>query len=164
MSSGINLVGKIGSMALIDRESNNINYNIIARLSHELKPGMAWVTSGAVEIGKLDYFDRHGKYLSGSEEDNKTDYAAEGQSILMRAYRQFVNDKYSLRQILVEHQHFNDEDKRKHLYDLIMRCPSQDAIPIINYNDPVSDEENRKWEINNMKWTTKKRTDMLSNA
>jgi len=153
MSSGINLVGKIGSMALIDRESNNINYNIIARLSHELKPGMAWVTSGAVEIGKLDYFDRHGKYLSGSPEDNKTDYAAEGQSILMRAYRQFVNDRYSLRQILVEHQHFNDEEKRNHLYNLIMRCPEQDAIPIINYNDPVSDEENRKWEINNLKET-----------
>ena len=46
----IELVGKIGSMALINREYQDINYNIIARLSRELKPGYIWVTSGATEI------------------------------------------------------------------------------------------------------------------
>ena len=35
----IELVGKIGSMALIDREYQDMNYNIIARLSRELRPG-----------------------------------------------------------------------------------------------------------------------------
>ena len=47
----IELVGKIGSMALIDREYQDMNYNIIARLSRELRPGFVWVTSGATEIG-----------------------------------------------------------------------------------------------------------------
>lgn len=43
----IELVGKIGSMALIDRDYQDMNYNIIARLSRELRPGYIWVTSGA---------------------------------------------------------------------------------------------------------------------
>ena len=30
---------------------------------------------------------------------------------------------------------------------MLCRCPGQNAIPIVNYNDPVSDEENRKHEI-----------------
>ena len=44
----IELVIKIGSMALIRREDNDIDYNIISRVASELKPGMVWVTSGAV--------------------------------------------------------------------------------------------------------------------
>ena len=77
----IELVGKIGSMALIDREYQDMNYNIIARLSRELRPGYIWVTSGATEIGRLDYIKRTGKELHGSDEENKTDYSAQGQSI-----------------------------------------------------------------------------------
>ncbi len=147
----IELVGKIGSMALIDKANGDINYNVIARLSRELRPGYVWVTSGAVEIGKIDYYHRNGEFLDGEEEDNKTDYAAQGQTILMQTYRQFVDSRFSLRQILVEHQHFNDEEKKKHLYDLITRCPAQNAIPIVNYNDAVSSEENRKMEINRVR-------------
>ena len=143
----IELVGKIGSMALIDREYQDMNYNIIARLSRELRPGYVWVTSGATEIGRLDYIKRTGRELIGTDEENKTDYSAQGQSILMQTYRQFIDSRFSVRQILVEHQHFNDEEKRAHLYDMLCRCPGQNAIPIINYNDPVSYEENRKHEI-----------------
>ena len=143
----IELVGKIGSMALIDREYQDMNYNIIARLSRELRPGYIWVTSGATEIGRLDYIKRTGRELRGTDEENKTDYSAQGQSILMQTYRQFIDSRFSVRQILVEHQHFNDEEKRRHLYDMLCRCPGQNAIPIINYNDPVSYEENRKHEI-----------------
>ncbi len=143
----IELVGKIGSMALIDREYQDMNYNIIARLSRELRPGYIWVTSGATEIGRLDYIKRTGRDLHGSDEDNKTDYSAQGQSILMQTYRQFIDSRFSVRQILVEHQHFNDAEKREHLFEMLCRCPGQNAIPIVNYNDPVSDEENRKHEI-----------------
>ena len=35
----IQLVGKIGSIALIDREYQEMNYHIIARLSRALRPG-----------------------------------------------------------------------------------------------------------------------------
>lgn len=147
----IELVGKIGSMALIDTEYSDMNYNVIARISRELRPGYVWVTSGATEIGKLDYIKRNGKPLEGDEEENKTDYAAQGQSVLMQTYRQFVDSRYSVRQILVEHQHFNDAEKREHLCDMLRRCPKQNAIPIINYNDAISCEENRKFEINRIK-------------
>ena len=143
----IDLVGKVGSLALIDKAYGDINYSTIARISRELRPGMIWITSGATEIGRLDFIKRTGRELTGSDEDNKTDYSAQGQSVLMGWYRQFVDSRFSLRQILVEHQHFNDAEKREYLKKVLLRCPEEDAIPIINYNDAVCYEENRKMEI-----------------
>ncbi len=147
MNFDFELVGKIGSMALIDSKYHDINYNVIARLSRELKPGYIWVTSGAVEIGRLDYIKRNGKELEGDSLDAKTDYSAQGQAILMNTYREYTDSRYSIRQILVEHQHFNNDVKREHLRKMLLRCPAQNAIPILNYNDAISDEENVKWEI-----------------
>ena len=143
----VELVGKIGSMALIESQSNRLHYSRIAAISDELRPGYIWVTSGATEIGRLDYIRRSGKELNGSAEDNKTDYAAQGQAILMQTYRQFIDPKYSVRQVLIEHRHFNEAEKRAHLKALLLRAIAQGAIPIVNYNDAVCAEENRKWEI-----------------
>lgn len=151
MNFDIELVGKIGSMALIDKQNQNIDYNKFALIGRELKPGMIWISSGATEIGRIDYLNRMGKELTGSADDIKTDYAAQGQAILMRMYRDFVDSKYAVRQVLVEHQHFNDEAKRKHIHALLLRAAKQNAIPIINYNDAVSSEENRKMEINSLR-------------
>lgn len=151
MNFDIELVGKIGSMALIDKQSNTLNYSLIERLSKELRPGYIWVTSGATETGRLDYINRTGEELNENDEDAKTDYSAQGQSILMSTYRQFVDPKYSLRQVLVEHQHFNDDEKREHLKAMLLRAPRQNAIPIINYNDAVSSEESRRFEIQSLK-------------
>ena len=151
MAFDVELVGKIGSMALINKENNILDYTLIARLSQELKPGYVWITSGAAETGRLDYIKRNGKELEGLEEDVKTDYAAQGQSIIMSTYREFVDSKYSLRQVLVEHQHFNDKNKREHLKNMLLRAINQNAIPIINYNDAVSTEESRKFEIQSLK-------------
>ena len=142
------LVGKIGSMALIDKADNLINYTRVARLSRELRPGYVWISSGATEIGRLDYLARNGKELNG--EFAKTDYSSQGQAILMQTYRQFIDPRYSVRQILVEHRHFNDEQKSEHLRALLLRCEQQNAIPIINYNDAISNEENRRLEITSL--------------
>jgi len=150
MQYDFDLVGKIGSMALIRREDADIDYNIFSRLGRELKPGMIWVTSGAAEIGRLDYIKRTGHELTCDSVDAKTDYAAQGQTILMEQYRRFIHQDYSVRQVLVEHQHFNDKYKREHIRRLFLRAKEQGAIPIVNYNDPVSDEENRKWELSHM--------------
>ena len=65
----------------------------------------------------------------------------------MENYRRFIDPKYSVRQVLVEHQHFNDPEKRAHLQGLFFRAAEQNAIPIVNYNDPVSFTENRKMEL-----------------
>ncbi len=147
MKFDIELVGKIGSMALIDKEHSDIDYNKFARLGRRLKPGMIWVSSGATEIGRLDYIRRTGKELGGNIDDVKTDYAAQGQTVLMQTYRNFISEQYGVRQVLVEHYHFNDEKKREHIKEMLLRCPAQNVIPIINYNDAVSYEENRKMEI-----------------
>ncbi len=48
------LVGKISSMALINRELNELDYNTFSRIGKFLHPGYVWVSSGAVEIGKID--------------------------------------------------------------------------------------------------------------
>ena len=163
MKYDIELVGKIGSMALIDKESNILNYTLIARISSELKPGYVWVTSGAAETGRLDYIKRNGKEAEGTEEELKTDYASQGQSILMETYRRFVDPAFSLRQVLVEHQHFNDEEKGEHLKNMLLRAREQNAIPIINYNDAVSTEESRKFEISSLKNKNKKVVECVDN-
>lgn len=141
---------KIGSMALIAHADGDLDYNIFSRLGKALRPGMLLISSGATEIGRIDYIKRCGHEIDGDVEDVKTDYAAQGQSILMQTYRQFIDPRFSVRQVLVEHSHFNDREKREHILRLLMRAPGQNAIPIINYNDPVSSEENRKMELKKM--------------
>lgn len=150
LESVYDIVIKIGSMALIRLEHGDLDYNIFSSLGSALRPGMLLVSSGATEIGRLDYLKRSGHELIGDKEDIKTDYAAQGQSILMQNYRQFINPAYSVRQVLVEHGHFNDSEKKEHIAKLLLRAPAQKAIPIINYNDPVSSEENRKMELKKM--------------
>lgn len=145
----VEIVGKVGSMALIRPEDHDLDYNVFSRIGGELHPGMIWVSSGAVEIGRLDYMQRNGavELMYEDSEESKTDYSAQGQSILMQNYRNFISPKYSVRQILVEHQHFNDLVKREHIKQMLLRCVKQNAIPIINYNDAVSFEENRQLEL-----------------
>lgn len=145
--AGIKLVGKIGSMALIQRRDSDIDYNIFARIGKELEPGMVWVSSGATEIGRLDYIRRMGHEPQGDTEEIKSDYASQGQQILMENYRRFINQNYSVRQLLVEHTHFNDNVKCNHILNFLNRAANQGAIPIVNYNDPVSFEENRNVEL-----------------
>lgn len=151
MKFDIELVGKIGSMALIREAEHDIDYNVFSRIGSELHPGIIWVSSGAVEIGRLDYIKRTGRELEGPKSDIMTDYSAQGQAILMEEYRRYIPSKYSVRQLLVEHMHFNDPEKREHIYHFLMRCVNQDAIPIVNYNDTVSFEENRRWELEQLR-------------
>lgn len=158
MKFDVELVGKVGSMALVDKAWGDIDYNAIARISRELKAGYIWVSSGATEIGRIDYIRRNGREINGEYGEVKVDYAAQGQTILMSNYRQYINPKYSVRQILVEHRHFNDPAKKENLKKLLLRCPAQGAIPIINYNDPLSSEEIDKVELQEL---AKSRADVV---
>ena len=159
----IKLVGKIGSMALIQRRDNDIDYNIFSRIGKELKPGMVWVSSGATEIGRLDYIRRMGCEPEGDSEEIKSDYAAQGQQILMENYRRFINPNYSVRQLLVEHTHFNDTIKRNHILNFLIRASHQGAIPIVNYNDPVSFEENRNIELSMLSGKSERVVECIDN-
>ena len=42
MKYDVELVGKIGSMALIREEERDIDYNVFSRIGSELCPGMIW--------------------------------------------------------------------------------------------------------------------------
>lgn len=141
------LVGKIGSMALINQELNELDYNAFSRIGKYLRPGYVWVSSGAVEIGKIDYYKRHNEYLTPENDVTKSLYASQGQCILMENYRRFVNPDYSVRQILLEHNHFNNPEKSAYIKTLLLESMNQKAIPIINYNDCVSKDEIRKMEL-----------------
>lgn len=156
-------VVKIGSMALIRQKDNDIDYNILSRLGAELRPGIALVSSGATEIGRLDCIKRTGKELLGDPDEVKTDYAAQGQAILMAQYRQFIRPEYGVRQLLVEHTHFNQPQKREHIRQLLLRAARQGAVPIINYNDPVSVEENRKMELSALRESEREVVECLDN-
>lgn len=151
-SDDFDLVVKIGSMALIRRDDNDIDYNIFSRLAGSLMPGMILVSSGATEIGRIDYMQRNGgRELKGNRDHIMASYASQGQPILMEMYRRFVRPEYSVRQILIEHGHFNDPAKEAHIRRLLFDAANQNAIPIVNYNDAVSDTENRKWEIRDLR-------------
>lgn len=159
------LVGKIGSMALIRRDEYEIDYNVFSRVGAELVPGSIWISSGAVEIGRLDYIKRNG----GKEIDNTNAeevnacYAAQGQSIVMENYRRFINPAYSVRQVLVEHQHFNEPEKFNFIKKLLLDSVKQNAIPIINYNDSISNDETRKMELFNLRQHQEKVVECIDN-
>ncbi|HEX2947864.1 MAG TPA: uridylate kinase [Clostridia bacterium] len=159
------LVGKIGSMALIRRDEYDIDYNVFSRLGAELVPGYIWISSGAVEIGRLDYIKRNGgKEIDNScAEEINACYAAQGQSIVMENYRRFINPAYSVRQVLVEHQHFNDPEKCDFIKRLLLDCMKQNAIPIVNYNDSVSNAETRKMELFNLRQQQDKVVECIDN-
>ncbi len=145
------LVGKIGSMALINSEINELDYNTFSRIGKYLQPGYVWVSSGAVEIGKIDYYKRHDTYLKPENDVTKSLYASQGQCILMENYRRFIKPEYSVRQILLEHSHFNDIEKSEYIKTLLLESMKQKAIPIINYNDSVSNDEILKMELNEVR-------------
>lgn len=145
------IVGKIGSMALIDQSLGEIDYNAFSRIGKFLYPGCVWVSSGAVEIGKIDYFKRNNCFIAPEDDYAKSLYAAQGQTILIEEYRRFIKPEYSVCQFLVEHNHFNNSVKREFLRDLLLKSISNGAIPIINYNDPVSKDEIMKMEISKIR-------------
>ena len=97
-----------------------------------------------------DPYEVLGVSRDASDEDVKADYSAQGQAILMETYRRFIDPRYSVRQVLVEHAHFNNEVSRKHILSLLVRASEQHAIPIVNYNDAVAVEELRKTELSNL--------------
>ena len=87
--------------------------------------------------------------FTGNPDEVRTDYSAEqGQAILMESYRRLlIPANISVRQLLVEHTHFNSRATRQFIRDMLLRCPEQGAVPIVNYDDTVSCEERRKMEL-----------------
>ena len=87
----------------------------------------------------------------------------QGQTILMENYRRFVDPRYSVRQVLVEHFHFNDDSYRLMLKGFFERCVEQNAVPIVNYNDAVNMDEIRKFEIQSIREKRSKVVECVDN-
>lgn len=68
-----------------------------------------------------------------------------------------------MRQVLVEHAHFNNEVNRAHILSLLERASKQDAVPIVNYNDAVAVEELRKMEISALDKAGKQHVELVDN-
>lgn len=165
MKFDFEVVGKIGSIALVRKEEYDIDYNVFSRIGKDLTPDFIWVSSGAGVIGRLDYIKRNnGKEIEDiSEEYVSSYYAAQGQSILMENYRRFIHPMYSVRQLLVEHQHFNEQSKKEFIRKLLVESVKHNAITIVNYNDSVSNEEIRKVELNRLRLNCDKVVELVDN-
>ena len=48
----------------------------------------------------------------------------------MENYRKFIKPEYSVRQMLLEHSHFNDTEKSKYIKELLLKSMKQKAIPL----------------------------------
>mgnify|MGYP000875400283 CR=1 FL=1 len=122
MKYDVELVGKIGSMALIDKADNMIDYTRVARISRELKPGYIWISSGATEIGRLDYRMRNGCDLPDTEE-SKADYSSQGQTILMVTHSAQAASRASrvlfIKDGEVFHQIYRGEKTKEEMYQMI---------------------------------------------
>ncbi|WP_105203382.1 hypothetical protein [Neobittarella massiliensis] len=116
MQHDIEPVDKIGSMALIHQEESDIDCNVFRHIGRELRPGMIWANSGVAQIGRLNYIKRTGHALGEPSSAVMTDYSTQGQAILMEKYWCYIPSKYSVRQLLVSHTHFNDAEKRAYIH------------------------------------------------
>ncbi len=72
------LVGKIGSMALIRKADNDIDYTFSPALARKLKPGMIWCQQRRGRNRASGHLRRNGKELTGDAEEVKADYASRG--------------------------------------------------------------------------------------
>jgi glutamate 5-kinase len=55
MNFDFDLVGKIGSIALIQEVEHDIDYVVFSRIGSDLHQGMIWVGSRAVEFGGIGF-------------------------------------------------------------------------------------------------------------
>ena len=59
--------------------------------------------------------------------------------------------------------HFNEPEKRDFIKQLLLDSIKQNAIPIVNYNDSVSNAETRKMELINMRQHQRKVVECIDN-
>ena len=107
---------------------------------------MILVTSGAA-IGRIDYMPPQRGQGFAETRGHQNRLLRTGAVNPDGNVPPVYSSEYSIRQVLVEHSHMNDPEKAEHIRHLLYRAANQNAIPIVNYNDAVSSEENRKFEI-----------------
>jgi len=162
----INLVCKVGSTALLNKDKTDIDVSVLKNICTNLTSSDILVSSGAVELGKIDYAKHNNISLDmlgnlGMIRKNKL--AARGQVILMNKYRQYFDKHMGIEQLLVEHRHFNNLESRRSLQDFFLGSALDNTITIVNYNDAVDKEELRKIEIAEFKAENGEAVELVDN-
>ncbi len=137
------LVIKIGSSSLVDK-NGQINEKNITTLASEIKKlksegvEVALVTSGAIAVG----FPKLNLKKKPNQMAKKQACAAIGQPALMSEYEKYFNKEGMIcSQILVTHDDFGSRKRTKHLIETVDSLFFYGAVPIINENDALTDEE-----------------------
>jgi glutamate 5-kinase len=136
------------SMALHPPADNDIDYNISPASARSFgRPD--W--SAAARLNRPPRLHpQKRKRVDRRYREIKADYAAQGQTILMMGISQIYSGSLQ-RAPAFSGQRTLTTRKRKHIRGFLLRAAKQNAIPIVNYNDPVSIEEIRKMELANLR-------------
>ncbi len=137
------LVIKIGSSSLV-KKNGQINEKNITTLTKEIKKlkdmgvEVALVTSGAIAVG----FPKLGLSKKPTQMAKKQACAAIGQPALMSEYEKyFTKENIVCSQILVTHDDFGSRKRMNHLTETVDALFRFGAVPIINENDALTDDE-----------------------
>lgn len=141
------MVCKVGSTALLNQNKTDVDEEVFKNICSNLTTNDILVSSGAVELGKIDFAKHKDVTAETLKSLKKSKLAARGQPILMDMYRKHFGGRIGVEQLLVEHGHFNDQKKREKIREDLMLGHQYNSITVVNYNDAVDYSELRKMEI-----------------
>jgi glutamate 5-kinase len=149
LNSGDSIVLKIGTEALRYKGENKVDRNVIRCLCNKTaelygqgyKPKI--VTSGAVFKG----MEIKGINERPDEIIERQFLSGLGQRELMDMYaNEFLKKGFKPYQLVLTHENLEKEENRNSIIKIMDMCyaENENTIPVINENDPVSDEEFKK--------------------
>ena len=139
------IVVKVGTSSLTDA-SGTIDPTVIERIAHDVRTlrdeghEIVIVSSGAIAAGlpALGFTER--------PTDQVTLQAASsvGQPMLYQLWEQLLRERaITSSQILLAHHNFGERSQYLHARDTLLRLIELKAVPVINENDAVTDDEIR---------------------
>jgi glutamate 5-kinase len=162
----INRVIKVGSTALLKPDRSNLDDAVFRNICSNATVNDVLVTSGALELGKLDFARRNGvdiETLSIQSNLRRRKLTGRGQGLLIEKYRKFFPPEIGVEQLLVEHRHFNDRRIREELRRDLLSSANENSITIVNYNDRADIAELRKLEIEEYRRQNGEAVDLTDN-
>ncbi|HRP68222.1 MAG TPA: glutamate 5-kinase [Turneriella sp.] len=156
IESATHVVLKFGTSVLTDHiEKRNKKYfQSIAKSCLELqKQGkkVIIVSSGAVGFGRVVLKERNNLKIPQASVGEKQALASLGQSLLIDTYQiAFAKNKLAAAQILVTRTDFENKKHLQKLKSTLNQLLEWSAVPIINENDAVSNEEIKVGDNDNL--------------
>jgi glutamate 5-kinase len=156
LQSATHVVLKFGTGVLTEHiEKRSLSYfRSVARECRELqKQGkkVIIVSSGAVGFGRAILKERNKLVLPKASVSEKQALASLGQSLLIDSYRNaFAKEKLAAAQILVTRTDFENKLHRQNLKATLNQLLDWGAVPVINENDAIANEEIKVGDNDNL--------------